>query len=109
MTPSKHPFDLIYDPDIRQHLSVIERKHRSLIRQTIEEQLSFEPNVETPNRKPLSRSAAFGENTWEIRFGPRNQFRVFYRTDLSQREIRILAIGIKRRNQLWIGGERFDL
>jgi hypothetical protein len=45
-------FDLIYDPEVKQHLQVIERKYHSLIRHTIEEQLQFEPEVETKNRKP---------------------------------------------------------
>jgi hypothetical protein len=109
MAASKQPFDLIYDQEIRQHLTAIERKHHSLIRQTITEQLTYEPDVQTRNRKPLSSAAEFGEKTWEIRFGPNNRFRVFYRTDVSKREVRILAIGVKRRNQLWIGGERFEL
>jgi hypothetical protein len=109
MTSANQPFNLVYDQEIRQHLTAIERKYHSLIRQTIAEQLTYEPDVQTRNRKSLSSSAEFGENTWEIRFGPENRFRVFYRSDRSQREVRILAIGVKQRNQLWIGGERFEL
>ena len=109
MTVSKQPFDLVYDQEIRQHLAAIERKHHSLIRQTIIEQLTYEPDVKTRNRKPLTSSAEFGEATWEIRFGPNNRFRVFYRSDITKREVRILAIGVKQRNELWIGGERFEL
>jgi hypothetical protein len=109
MTTPKQPFDLIYDQGIRQHLAAIERKHHSLIRQTITEQLAYEPNIETRNRKPLTTSAEFGEATWEIRFGPNNRFRLFYRTDESKREVRVLAIGVKVSNELRIGGERFEL
>jgi hypothetical protein len=109
MTTPKQPFDLVYDQEVRQHLAAIERKHHSLIRQAITEQLTYEPNVQTRNRKPLSSSAEFGETTWEIRFGPNNRFRVFYRIEVSKREVRILAIAVKKRNQLWIGGERFEL
>ncbi len=109
MTTPKQSFDLIYDQEIRQHLAAIERKHHSFIRQTITQQLTYEPNIETRNRKPLTSSAEFGEVTWEIRFGPNNRFRVFYRTEESKQEVRVLAIGVKNRNQLWIGGERFEL
>ncbi|RME75357.1 MAG: addiction module toxin RelE [Chloroflexi bacterium] len=109
MAASKQPFELVYDQEIRQHLAAIERKHHSLIRQTITEQLTHEPNIETRNRKPLTSSAEFGEATWEIRFGPNNRFRVFYRTDEAKQEVRILAVGVKKRNELWIGGERFEL
>lgn len=51
----EQPFDLIYDSEVWNHLRSIERKYHSLIRSTIAEQLTFEPNVETTNRKPLER------------------------------------------------------
>jgi hypothetical protein len=70
-------FDLIYASATKQHLAAIERKYHSLIRNKIETQLRFEPTVETENRKPLVQPAAF-EAEWEIRFGRKNQFRVFY-------------------------------
>ena len=104
----KQTFELVYDEETIQHLISIERKYHSLIRQTIE-QLQYEPDVKTRNRKPLSDTSEFGEDTWEIRFGPRNRFRVFYRVDRAEREVRILAIGVKIRDQLLIGRERFEL
>ena len=107
MTP-KQPFELIYDPEVAQHLKTIDRKYHSLIRRTIEEQLRYEPEVETRNRKPLLRPSAFG-TAWEIRFGPNNRFRVFYRTDPATRKVHILAIGTKVGNRLFIGGEEFEL
>ena len=71
----KQPFSLIFDPEVKQHLCAIEAKYHSLIRTTIEEQLRFEPETETRNRKPLQRPAALGA-TWELRFGPDNCFRL---------------------------------
>ena len=105
---AKHPFRLVYDPEVAQHLRQIERKHHSLIRQTIKEQLSYEPEVETRNRKPLEQPTGLGA-IWEIRFGPNNRFRVFYDTSHARREVYILAIGVKRGNRLLIGGEEFEL
>ena len=105
---TRRPFRLVYDPEVIQHLRQIERKHHALIRQTIEKQLGYEPEEETRNRKPLVSPAALGA-TWEIRFGPGNRFRVFYQTDQDRREVIILAIGIKRRDRLFIGGEKFEL
>ncbi len=105
----KMSFEIIYDGEIRKHLASIERKYHSLIRQTVENQLKYEPNTETRNRKPLFRPSVFGESTWEIRFGPDNRFRVFYRSDPSAGEVRILAVGVKLKDQLFIGGERFEL
>ena len=102
------PYEIIYDPETMQQLVVIERKHYSLIRTTITEQLSYNPNIETRNRKPLSRPSVFG-TAWELRFGPNNRFRVLYRTFVEIREVHILAIGIKTGSHLFIGGEEFEL
>ena len=105
---AKPPYKLVYDPKVAQHLRQIERKHHSLIRQTIREQLSYEPKVETRNRKPLERPTDLGA-IWEIRFGPNNRFRVFYDTNPARHEVYILAIGVKRGSRLFIGGEEFEL
>jgi len=104
----KKPFDLIYDPEVEQHLRTIEKKHLPLIRGAIREQLRFEPETETRNRKPLEQPAAFGA-TWEIRFGPANQFRVLYAVNLERQEVLILAVGVKDRNRLIVGGEEVNL
>jgi hypothetical protein len=104
----QQPFTLIYDPNIEGHLQSIERKYHSLIRGAILEQLQFEPETETRNRKPLEAPAAFGA-TWEIRFGPSNRFRVLYVTDVELREVQILAVGVKDQNRLLVGGEEVEL
>ena len=80
----KKPYRLVYAPQVRDHLRAIGRKHHSLIRGKIEEQLRFEPDVETRNRKPLEPSAAF-PGAWELRFGQDNRFRVFYDVDVEDR------------------------
>ena len=74
---------------------------------TIEEQLSYDPEVETRNRKPLLQPSELGA-TWELRFGPKNQCRVFYETNYDANEVYILTIGIKIGNQLFIGKEESE-
>lgn len=101
-------FKLIYDTEVVVHLQAIERKYHSLIRSGIEEQLSFEPGVETRNRKPLERPAPFPAR-WELRLGPNNRFRVFYRINYEEHAVYILAIGEKRRDQLFIGKNKVEL
>jgi len=105
---AKSRFDLIYAPQVKTHLQAIERKYHSLIRRTIETQLQSEPNVETRNRKPLERPVELGAD-WEIRFGPDNRFRVFYSVEQENRQVFILAIGVKRGNRLIIGREEINL
>jgi len=108
MTRRREPFKLIYAPLVKNHLRVIESKYYSLIRKTIENQLRFEPDVETRNRKPLKRPIDF-EAEWEIRFGPNNRLRVFYEVNRESYQVNILAIGEKKGSQLFIGGKEFDL
>ncbi len=105
---AQNRFNLVYAPQVKEHLRTIERKYHSLIRQAIESQLQFEPNVETRNRKPLKRPAQLGAD-WEIRFGPDNRFRVFYAVEPEQLDVYVLAVGTKRGNKLMIGGEEVKL
>jgi len=102
------PFVLIYDAEVRGHLDAIESKYHSLIRGTVQEQLLFEPEKATRNRKRLERPIDLRAR-WELRFGPDNRFRVFYRVDTEQRQVRVLAVGVKERNRLFIGGEEVKL
>jgi mRNA-degrading endonuclease RelE of RelBE toxin-antitoxin system len=102
------PYSIGYVAAVAEHLQVIEQKYHSLIRAKIQEQLSFEPGVETINRKRLRQPAAFGAE-WEIRFGPGNRFRVLYTFSDAMREVCVLAIGVKDRNRLFIGDEEIML
>jgi len=104
----RQPFVLIYDPETKNHLDAIESRFHSLIRTTIEEQLLFEPETATRNRKQLERPIDLGAR-WELRFGPDNRFRVFYRVDAEKRQVRVLAIGVKERNRLFLAGEEVKL
>jgi mRNA-degrading endonuclease RelE of RelBE toxin-antitoxin system len=100
----RHPFAITYDPGVKGHLRAIEPKYHSLIVDKIEEQLKFQPDIQTRNRKPLEGPALLGAD-WEIRLGPDNRFRVFYRIDVENHEVEILAIGVKEKERLYIGGE----
>jgi hypothetical protein len=99
-------FELIYAEATFEQMAAIERRHHRLIRNEIEQQLGYEPNVRTRNRKPLVRPSHFGE-AWELRFGPGNRFRVFYRIEEDAARVRILAIGEKAGGHLAIGGKEF--
>lgn len=101
-------YELIYDNQVRSYLVAINSKYYSLIRESIVEQLQFEPETVTRNRKPLERPVEMGA-TWELRFGPLNRFRVFYRVDQAAGQVFILAIGVKERNRLFIAGEEVEL
>ncbi len=101
-------FAIIYAPETYRHLHGIALKYHRLIATTIKEQLSYTPTTETKNRKPLEEPASFAA-TWDLRFGPKNSFRVFYDVNHEQKVVSVLAIGVKEGNRLFIGGEEFEL
>lgn len=107
MSPQQ-PYTIIYASLTRDHLRYIDKKHYSLLRDTIKERLPFEPTREERNRKPLKRPV-MEEATWELRCGPENAFRIYYDVQHAEREVHILAIGIKLRNRVSIGGEEVEL
>ena len=106
---SRRPkFTLEFAPETIDHLDAIERQYHRLIEKTIDEQLSYTPERETRNRKPLERSTSFGA-TWELRFGANNRFRVFYEVDAAKQIVEILAIGVKEGNRLLVGGKEIQI
>jgi mRNA-degrading endonuclease RelE of RelBE toxin-antitoxin system len=104
----RQKYSLIYAPSTKEHLKHIDKKYYSFLRDTISERLSFEPTIENRNRKPLTRTA-FEEATWELRCGPENSFRIFYDVKQEEGEVHILAIGVKQRERLYIGGEEIEI
>jgi hypothetical protein len=70
--------------------------------QAVDAQLAHQPTAETRNRKPMRPNPLA---PWELRVG---EVRVYY--DVSEHPsptVSIRAVGIKRRNQVWIGKEEF--
>jgi mRNA-degrading endonuclease RelE of RelBE toxin-antitoxin system len=107
MPPSKR-YTFEFAAAVTDHLRAIDKKFHSLIREKIEEQLRFEPAIETRNRKPLSEAAPL-DATWEIRFGPGNRFRVLYDVNEETSTVEILGIGEKQGERLFIGGKDVKL
>jgi mRNA-degrading endonuclease RelE of RelBE toxin-antitoxin system len=77
------------------HYAAFERK---LVVSQIREQLTHEPSVETRNRKRLRDNPI---STWELRIG---KYRVFYEVDEAFQSIRIVSVGHKAHNVLFIRG-----
>ena len=105
--PRLPKFRLIFAPEAVDHLSAIEPKYDRIIHQASDEQMRHTPQIETRNRKPLRQPAPFG-STWELRCGPMNRFRVFYRINVEQHTVLILAVGTKDRERLLVDGEEYQ-
>jgi hypothetical protein len=103
----RRTFALVFAPETVDHLDAIERKYHGMIQRTIDDQLQYTPERVTRNRKPLDEPGPLGA-TWELRLGPSNRFRVFYEVDSDAVEVHVLAIGVKERDQLLIGGKDYS-
>jgi hypothetical protein len=101
------PYTLSFAPEAIEHPDRIEEKYHGLLRRVMKEQLTHTPAEETRNRKPLDQPAPF-EASWELRCGPDNRFRIFYEVDSTARQVQVLAIGVKDRKGLLIGGEEYE-
>ena len=70
----------------------------------IDEKLAHEPMRETKNRKQLRPNPLA---PWELRVA---NWRVFYDVHTEPEPVvNVVAIGEKRRNEIWIAGERVNL
>lgn len=97
-------FEIILSDKLKDDFRHLDRKWHGAIRDAIDEQLKFTPDVETRNRKPLC--TPIDEARWELRCGPDNRYRVLYKYDTLAREVHIVAVGEKRNNELWVRGIR---
>ena len=86
------------------HLRALSAGQRRLIVDTVDRQLAHRPDTETRNRKPMRPDPLA---LWELRVG---DLRVYYDVETEpERTVVILAVGVKDRNQIRIGGEVVDL
>ena len=89
---------------VKAHLEALTTRQRSRAFVAIERQLKHEPLKEARNRKPLRPNPVA---PWELRVG---QLRVFYEvSEAPPAHVRILAVGIKVRETLRIGGQELRL
>ncbi len=109
-------FIIEFSETVKDDMKWIDKKYHQSILESILEQLQYQPNVETRNRKPLDPSIR--EADWELRCGEKNRYRVLYRFWLDEAPtnetkenhdqngtVLITAIGEKKNERLWIGGE----
>lgn len=97
-------YEIEYSPDAEGHFRKLKASQRAIVLDKVDEQLTYQPDVETQNRKPMRPNPVA---PWELRIG---DLRVYY--DFSQEPKKIVyvrAIGIKDRNIVRIGGEEIQL
>jgi mRNA-degrading endonuclease RelE of RelBE toxin-antitoxin system len=96
-------YEMDFTQSARQDLKVLRKFAQQLILDGIDEQLPFEPLVETLNRKQLEPNDI---SEWELRLG---KYRVLYDVEEQGQRVVIRAIGYKVGNDVYIRGERREL
>ena len=98
------PYRIEYSPEAENHLHVLTARQQAIILDGVDKQLPYEPTVETRNRKPMRPNSIA---PWELRIG---DFRVYYDVkETPELMVYIRAVGIKKRNQVYIGKEAIEL
>jgi len=97
------PYDVEFTRTAYSHLQVLRHYDRNAILDAVREQLTQVPEEETRNRK-LLRANPLAD--WELRVGV---YRVFYEVDTGVRRVRVVAVGLKDRERLIIGGQEVRL
>ena len=97
-------YSIYYSPEVDGHLRALTARQRSMALDAVRDRLPFEPTVETRNRKLLRENPLA---PWELRVG---NLRVDYRVEEGPRPIvYVLAIGVKERNQVRVGGKAITI
>jgi mRNA-degrading endonuclease RelE of RelBE toxin-antitoxin system len=98
------PFQVEFARKTEEHLRALTARQRAIVYAAIAEQLVHEPTVETRNRKPMRPNPLA---PWELRAG---SLRVYYEVeDGPPPTVRILAVGVKERDRVRVGGRLIDL
>ena len=91
------PYRIQHSPSAEEHLRGLTARQRSIVIDTIDRQLTHQPVVETNNRKPMRQNPLAA---WELRIG---NLRAYYRVREAEHLVEVLAIGIKRHHQVYLG------
>lgn len=95
-------YTIEFAESVRKQFKALTARQRRIILDAIEKQLIHEPLKETRNRKALRPNPLA---PWELRVG---DLRVFYEPEIGEdakKIIKILAVGRKEGNKLFIGEE----
>ncbi|MFP4102959.1 type II toxin-antitoxin system RelE family toxin [Coleofasciculus sp.] len=97
-------YGIEFAESVKEQLRYLSARERSLVFESIEEQLGYEPLRETRNRKLLRPNPIA---PWELRIG---NLRVFYEVVIQESDVvRVLAVGRKEGNLLIIAGKEVKL
>jgi mRNA-degrading endonuclease RelE of RelBE toxin-antitoxin system len=96
-------YTIEYTASAEGDIAYFRKYEQVLIVDAIDDQLIYEPRLETRNRKILDPNPLAA---WELRIG---HYRVFYDVDVVTRLVLVKAVGWKERNILYIRRKAYML
>ena|SRR5437867_7077498 len=96
-------FTIEFTPEAVEDLQWLRKFEQQQVVDSIQQNLQHEPDKETRNRKRL-RPNRLAE--WELRVG---DCRAFYDVDRGVAIVKIVAVGTKQGNKLFIRGKEYEL
>ncbi|MGH8607364.1 MAG: type II toxin-antitoxin system RelE family toxin [Gammaproteobacteria bacterium] len=97
-------YTIAFAKSVVDQLRGLTARQRTVLFDAIERQLVHEPMTEVKNRKPLRPNPIA---PWELRIG---DLHVFYEVAVDEPDtVRILAVGQKKGNTLFIAGKEIKL
>jgi mRNA-degrading endonuclease RelE of RelBE toxin-antitoxin system len=96
-------FRLVFAEAVSRHLEYLTAQQQATLIDAIETNLTHEPLRETRHRKRLPPNPIA---PWELRVGA---LRVFFDADPAANRVHVLAVGIKIREKVMIGGAEVQL
>jgi hypothetical protein len=95
--------EILFADETDEHLAALTAGQRAAVFEAIARQLLHEPTLTTRNRKPMDPDKRAFIAPWELRV---DNLRVYYAVeDVPSARVVIVAVGIKVRERLRIGGK----
>jgi mRNA-degrading endonuclease RelE of RelBE toxin-antitoxin system len=98
-------YSIEYSPDAIKHIRKLPADRRAMVVDQLEERLTYEPTVPARHRKRMDPDKKFFVAPWELRLG---DVRVYYAVEEETKKVIVLAVGIKQREKLFIGGREVE-
>ncbi len=97
-------YHIEYSPAAEDHLRALTARQRAIVFDVVDKQLAHQPGVETRNRKPMRPNPMA---PWELRVG---DLRVYYDVvEEPDKVVTVVAVGVKDRSRVLIGGKEIEL
>jgi mRNA-degrading endonuclease RelE of RelBE toxin-antitoxin system len=96
-------YEIFFADETNEHLAALSAGQKARVLEAITRQLLHEPARRTRNRKPMDPDKRAFVAPWELRAG---NLRVYYAVDdVPSPKVVIVAVGVKVRERLLIGGK----